>query len=178
MTENLPKPTQEAPAAAAPVASLSEPAAATPAPQVPVNDTEVLMDVLTNLANTMKNLKQEIDALKNDNTKLKEELGATFADIQKGFTQVADTIKALQTTTTATAAPKEEGGIMSIVNNISKAIEKAMTGAPAEGSLTDLDKEILKNSKLIQVMYTRKMLKDSTKMLGIALPEEHIVVSP
>lgn len=82
----------------------------------------------------------------------------------------------------AAVKPTEDTGIIGLINNGLKFIDK-LTGsgnAGGGGVLNDFDKEILKTSKQIQLLSLRSMLKLSASQQGVALPEvaEHISVVP
>lgn len=140
---------------------------------------EANKNILQELAEAFKNQQEQLNALRKDNEALVKRLDVTFQDIQNGFVKVAEAMRAQPTHALSVGqqAQPEEGGVMGIINKIAGAVEKAVT-TPETGSMSEMDREILRMSKQFQVMQWKSMLKTVASKTGMPVPEEHVVVSP
>jgi hypothetical protein len=145
-----------------------------------------MLDLLKTFQQELIAMRQQITTLDvKVNKEMPAQLDQAFKEIQQNFLAITKGFEAInaRTTTTGTVAAAAQtpqgSGFQGIVENIAKAIGKAIEGGSSgsAGALSDFDKEILKTSKAIQLLTLKDTLKRVAKSAGVELAE-HIVVSP
>ena len=137
--------------------------------------------ILKQLYEAIQEARAEIGSLKAENQSLKEAIGKNekqfselVAGVAEGFKNRDEIITKLSQNTLA--APQQKGGGMAdIIGKIADTVEKAMSGG-AGNVLSDMDIEILKQAKQIQVLSLRNAFRALSKDSGIAETAAHVVV--
>lgn len=114
------------------------------------------------------------------NKELPNQLDAAFKEIRENFGLITRSMEAVAGRSTqpqlaAAAAPQGGSGFTGIFDNIGKAIGKALEGGGSGGSLTDMDKEILRTSKQIQLLTLKSAFKKVAESAGVPVVD-HIIV--
>ena len=151
----------------------------------------------TLLERVLEEFKKQGEALQQvltENQLIKQELSKTKVDLaalaegsEKTFDKIGNILSNMQkeriTDVNSPATPPQQqgGGLAGIVQGIVEALQKAASSpaANAIGTLSEMDHEILKTSKSIQMLSLKNTFKMVAKQAGVTLPEEieHITVA-
>jgi hypothetical protein len=154
-------------------------------------EAEMIIETLQTFQETIKSLQAQNMALASKvelldarvNRELPAQLDGAFKDIQQNFTSITTVLKEMRggqgAPQTSLATATAEGGqnkspFQTILETVSKVIEKVNIGGGG-GSLNDMDKQILQNSKQIQLLTLKTAYKQMAKSAGVEIAD-HIVV--
>lgn len=126
-----------------------------------------------------KIVEQNMNALNERvNKELPAQLDSAFAEIRQSFAligQKLNTGSPNSALATATGQGQQQNGFMGIIENVLKQIGGAASG-PATPQLSEMDKEILKTTKQIQMISLKDVLKKTASSAGVQLVD-HVVLS-
>lgn len=124
-------------------------------------------------------LEQTVNALNERvNKELPAQLDSAFAEIRQSFVLIGQKLNTGNPNSplaTATGQPQQQNGFMSLIENVLKQISGATTGQ-ATPQLSEMDKEILKTTKQIQMISLKDVLKKTANSAGVSLVD-HVVLS-
>jgi uncharacterized protein (DUF885 family) len=139
-----------------------------------------LLEALQQTQSANAELKAELASLKKELPQLIDgKINELAEETKNAFVKIGSVIVELQKPQVQLAPPTTpEHPLMAVFKTVGGMVDKAMAG-PASGSvLSDMDMEILKQAKQIQVISLRNAFRALTKDSGIAEAAAHTVVEP
>lgn len=160
----------------------------TPEPTPPQSDEvsllQQLIDELKATRTENQKLQEEVNALKKTVTEdLPQGINNIVEGTKQAFEKVAASISQIKSQQEATPAAQQQqpqGGLVNqILEGITKALSTIGSNPATAAGLSDMDMEILKTSKAIQMLSLKNTFKMVAKQAGVSLPEvvEHVTLS-
>lgn len=147
----------------------------------PKTEGQMVIDTLKLFQEEVSMLKKQIATLDvRVNKELPAQLDAAFNEITSNFKVIGENLRRLgtpATTSPLTAAAgqgQQQGGFMGFIQDIFKNITGG--GSAPAGGLSDMDKEILRTTKQIQMIALKDVLKKTAKNAGVEIVD-HIVLA-